>query len=207
MKFLRRISMFFIYPVTMFAMGFISNSMLEDYFYPGEQYQENDDIVTDKQHTEPVVETVYAAEPIITADTSYVVISYDLPTGTAEEKEELTPDSYIGYTREKLEEALREYDNSPSLTDLEKGFLGIELLSFSSDKVIVKKNYEKQESGFYLLNENHNVVVYDKSLKYFYMNTGIRTEDLPKELQEEVLHMKYIADENELYHFLESYSS
>lgn len=207
MKFVRRISMLFIYPATMFSLGFVSNSAIQNYFYPGEQYQNGNDTDLDVPQTEPVVETVYAADPIITADTSYVVISYDLPTGTAEEKIEVAPDCYIGYNRENLEDALKEYDKSPSLTDLEKGFLGIELLSFSADKVIIKKNYEKQESGFYLLNENHNVVVYDKSLKYFYMNTGIRTEDLPKSLQEEVLHMKYIADENELYHFLESYSS
>lgn len=207
MKFVRRISMLFVYPTAMFLLGYITGSAAQDYFYPGEQCQEGNDIQSEKTQTEAVVETAYAAEQVITADTSYVVISYDLPTGIAEEKEEVTPDCYIGYNREKLEEALRAYDKSPSLTDLEKGFLGIELLSFSEDKVIIKKNYEKQESGFYLINENHNVVVYDKSLKYFYMNTGIKTEDLPKELQEEVIHMKYISDENELYHFLESYSS
>lgn len=207
MKFIRRISMFFVYPVTMFALGFVSNSVIQDFFYPGEQYQENNNIVQGELQTEQTIETAYTDEPIITADTSYVVISYDLLGKTAKEEKEVTPDCYIGYSRENLEEALREYDKSPSLTDLEKGFLGTELLSFSADKVIVKKNYEKQESGYFLLNENHNVVVYDKSLKYFYMNTGIRTEDLPIEIQEEILHMKYIADENELYHFLESYSS
>ena len=156
---------------------------------------------------EPVVETVYSKEPIITANTSYVVISYDIQNKTAQEKTERTPDSYIGYNRQELEEALQVYGKSPSLTDLEKGFLGIELLSFSPEKVIVKKNYEKYESGFFLINENHNVVVYDKNLKYMYMNTGIKTEDLPKTVQEEILHMKYIPDETELYHFLESCSS
>lgn len=207
MKFVRRISMFFIYPMTMFTLGFMSNNMVNDYFYPGEQYHEKADVSGEPVQEDVVVETAYATDPIITADTSYVVISYDIQTKTANENEEVAPDSYIGYNREKLEEALRAYGKSPSLTDLEKGFLGIELLSFSPEKVIVQKNYEQQESGFYLLNENHNVVVYDKSLRYLYMNTGIKTEDLPKALQEEVLRMKYIADENELYHFLESYSS
>lgn len=207
MKFVRRISMFFIYPLTMFSLGFVSNTVIQDYFYPGEQYHEDEEQESYDKQPEPAVEAAYVPEPIITADTSYVVISYDMQDGTAEETKETTPDSYIGYNREKLEEALSAYDKSPSLTDLEKGFLGIELLSFSPEKVIVKKNYEKQESGFYLLNENHNVVVYDKSLKYMYMNTGIKTEDLPKEVQEEVLHMKFIPSETELYHFLESYSS
>ena len=39
------------------------------------------------------------------------------------------------------------------------------------------------------------------------MNTGIRTEDLPQVLQDEIMRMKYIETENELYNFLESYSS
>jgi len=206
MKFVRRISMFFIYPIMMYILGFASGTMIENYFYPGEQYQDTKS-VTEKQQTEPVVETVFTTEPVITADTRYVVISYDLLSGTAKEQKEITPDSYIGYNRVKLEEALDAYDKSPSLTDLEKGYLGIELLSFSPEKVIIQKNYEKKENGFYLLNENHKVVVYDKSLQYLYMDTGIRTKDLPDALQQEVLHMKFIANENELYHFLESYSS
>lgn len=206
MKFVRRISVFFIYPMTMFIFGFASGTVIQDFFYPGEQYQEIKEI-EQKKEEEAVVETVFAKEPVITADTSYIVISYDMHSKKAEEKKEETPDSYIGYDRSKLEEALIEYDKSPSLTDLEKGYLGIELLSFSPEKVIVQKNYEKQEKGFYLLNENHKVMVYDKTLQYLYLDTGIRTEDLPDSLQQEVLHMKYIANENELYHFLESYSS
>lgn len=206
MKFVRRISIFFIFPMTMYILGFASGIIIEDFFYPGEQYQDKK-VLTESRETEPAVETVFATEPVITADTSYVVISYDLQSGTAKEEKEITPDSYIGYNRIKLEEALNAYDKSPSLTDLEKGYLGIELLSFSPEKVIIQKNYEKKENGYYLLNENHKVVVYDKSLQYLYMDTGIRTKDLPDALQQEVLHMKYIANENELYHFLESYSS
>ncbi len=40
-----------------------------------------------------------------------------------------------------------------------------------------------------------------------YMNTGIRMEALPQSLQDEIMLMKYIETENELYNFLESYSS
>ena len=58
-----------------------------------------------------------------------------------------------------------------------------------------------------LINEQNYVVVYDENFKYRYMNTGISTEDLPEELQTEILNMKYIGSEQELYHFLESYSS
>ena len=39
------------------------------------------------------------------------------------------------------------------------------------------------------------------------MNTGIRMESLPQTLQDEIMVMKYIETENELFDFLESYSS
>ena len=37
MKFVKRISLFFIYPLTMFAMGFASNMAIMEFFYPGDQ--------------------------------------------------------------------------------------------------------------------------------------------------------------------------
>lgn len=207
MKFVKRISLFFIYPITMFGMGFAANMAIYEFFYPGSA--QNEPIVHEEEviPSEPVVETGYQAEPVITADTSYIVLSYDALSGELKENEETPPDKYLGLNRQELEGELREYEESPSLTDLEKGFSHIELLSFSPVRVVVRKSYEREEEGFFLVNENHCVVVYDKSLTHVYMNTGIRVEELPWTIQREILHMKYIETENELYNFLESYSS
>ena len=112
-----------------------------------------------------------------------------------------------GLTREELQQELELYEKSPSLTDQEEGLSGVELLSFSGDRVVVRKNYEKAEEGYYLVCEDHKVVVYDRSLTHMYLNTGILLENLPWELQNEIIHMKLIRTESELYHFLESYSS
>lgn len=57
------------------------------------------------------------------------------------------------------------------------------------------------------MNENHYVVVYQKDLQNVYMNTDIPVEELPENLQEEIIKIKYIENEKELYNFLESYSS
>ncbi len=212
MKFVKRISLFFIYPLTMYSLGFVSSMMIDEFFYPG-NYSAKTEVnpVTEENDSEVIqeplpLEVAVLQEPVITADTRYVVVDYDIVTDTISQQEEVTPDKYIGLDREELEEALKEYEESPSLTDLEKGFESIELLSFSADKIVIRKNFEKP-AGYFLINENHNVVVYDKSLKHLYMDTGIQTQDLPKELQDEIMQMKYIEDEMELYHFLESYSS
>lgn len=73
---------------------------------------------------------------------------------------------------------------------------------------MVRKSYEPEEDqGFFLLNENHYVVVYNQKLTEVYMDTDILVEDLPQKLQEEIINMKFVEDEGELYNFLESYSS
>ena len=44
-------------------------------------------------------------------------------------------------------------------------------------------------------------------LKTVYMNTNIALDSLPDTLKQEIIQNKYIATEEELYNFLESYSS
>ena len=63
MKFVKRISLFFIYPLTMFAAGFASNIAIMEFFYPGEQIlriseEENSELLPETEEesedTEPV---------------------------------------------------------------------------------------------------------------------------------------------------------
>lgn len=211
MKFVKRISLFFIYPLTMFAVGFGANMAIMEFFYPGEKVtrmEAADSLLPGEEEEEPV-EVAMRQEPIMTADTSYVVQSYDVLSGQVQEAEELAPDKFMGLDRERLSEEIGEYNANPSLTDLERGFTFMELISFSPERVVVRKSYEivDTEKGFFLLNENHYVVVYDYSLSHVYMNTDILVESLPENLQKEILNMKFVEDEKGLYNFLESYSS
>ena len=207
MKFVKRISLFFIYPLSMFAIGFASNMMMMDYFYPNNLKRENakaQEMPVKEQMPVSVMDT-----PVVTANTRYVIQEYNALNGQLTQNEETAPDKFIGLDRTKLAQEIENYNKKPSLTDQEKGFTFMELVSFSSDNVVVKKSYEKQEAanGFFLLNENHYVVVYDHELSGIYMNTNILVEELPEKLQNEIIHMKYIQDEGELFNFLESYSS
>lgn len=210
MKFVKRISLFFIYPLSMFSLGFAANMAIMEFFYPGDNYEPPR--AKQQAAAEPVeesVEVLGSQEPVVTADTRYVVQNYNTVTGEKVEEESDTPDKYIGLDRDKLVGEITEYNQNPSLTDLEQGFEYMELVSFSAGRVVVRKSYQPpdEEKGFFLLNEDHYVVVYDHSLSNVYMTTDIVVEDLPEELQEEILNMKYVEDEGELYNFLESYSS
>lgn len=228
MKFVKRLSLFFIYPLTMFALGFASNMAIMEFFYPGESnrfVKQNDsgefqitpvDIdIPDKKEEDVLlpeepepVEVAMSEEPVVNANTRYVLEQYNAISGESTEDEAAMPDKFIGLNREKLVDEIEEYNRNPSLTDLEQGFTYMELVSFSAGRVVVRKSYElEEEKGFFLLNENHHVVVYDHSLSNVYMDTEILVENLPESLQEEILNMKFVEDEKELYQFLETYTS
>ena len=164
--------------------------------------------VIDRAAEEPVIGAAAAQEPVVTADTRYLLEMVNLSEGTVTENEETIPVMYIGLNREELLEALSAYEDNPPLTELEQGFESIELTAFSKDRVAVCKYYKEQEpQKFYLMVADHFIVVYEEDRSTLYMNTDILLERLPDALQREIMEGKLVASEEELYLFLESYSS
>lgn len=123
------------------------------------------------------------------------------------EKEENAPQKYVGLTRRKLQQELELYEKSPSLTDQEEGLSGVELLSFPETESLYGRIMKKLKKDIILFVKTTRWLCTDRSLTHMYLNTGILLENLPWELQNEIIHMKLIRTESELYHFLESYSS
>lgn len=207
MKFIKRISIFFIMPIAMFVGGLAVGMGILDYFYPGKT--EKTPIPFQEEKAVESIEVAVQAEVTITADTTYVIQEHDDVSGLIEETDSIAPEKYIGMTRELFLKTIEEYNTFPSLKDLEKGFVGCEVVSFSPQKVIVRKNYllEEMPEGFFLINENNYITVYYGDLEKIYMNTNIKLKDLPEELQQEIIYIKFIEKEEELYDFLESYSS
>ena len=204
MKFVKRISMFFIYPMTMFSIGFVCNMTIQGYFYPGQMEKKQ------PAKQESALElTSLTREPVITADTIYQLQKYDMLTGEQKIIEEKLPDKYMGMNRNTFVKAMSEYETIPSLTDKEEGFRSAEVLSFSEQRVVVRKYYEYKTmpEGFYLFNENNMVVVYYGDRKTLYMHTNVCLEHLPEQLKLDIIQVKYMETEAELFAFLESYSS
>lgn len=164
--------------------------------------------VIDTEMEDQIIEAAAAQESVVSADTRYLLEMVDLSKGTVTESEETIPVMYIGLNREELLEALSAYEDNPPLSELEQGFETIELTAFSRDRVAVCKYYkEKEPQGFYLLVADHFIVVYEQDRSTLYMNTDILLERLPDTLQREIVEGKFVASEEELYLFLESYSS
>lgn len=214
MKLIRRISLFLMLSGIMLGIGGYTALKAEQFFYPnryqtkesGQQNRQSMPEMSDIQ--EQVIEAAVAEVPVVTADTAYLIEEVDLTSGIVNEKEENVPVKYIGLDREGLLQELESYDRNPPLTELEQGFETIELTAFSKDRVVICKYYRKEENtGYYLMVADHFIVVYLEDKQTLYMNTDILLASLNDGLQAEIMQGKYIETEEELYNFLESYSS
>lgn len=217
MKLIRRISLFLVLSGVMLGVGGYTALKAEQFFYPNryqvketrnyEKQQVQQNSANDDQQPQ-VIEAAAEDIPVVTADTAYLVEKVDLVSGTVNETEESIPLKYIGLNREELIQELEAYDNNPPLTELEQGFETIELTAFSKDRVAICKYYKLEEDkGYYLMVADHFIVVYREDKQTLYMNTDILLESLSDALQTEIMKGKYVETEEELYNFLESYSS
>lgn len=202
-----------------------------EYFYPGRITQEEDNVKEDvkweqisgtvdadkagqEERTEvqkPSKEAVQTSviRENLNADTAYVLEEKDVRNDTVVETVLKLPAKYIGMNRQEFLEAMDSYAVSPPLEELERGFVGLEVLSFSPEKVVVQMNYEYVLPGesYYLTVEDNYVVVYLEDRQTIYMDTEILLTELPEEIQQQIIQMMYIPDEESLYDFLENYSS
>ena len=232
MKILKGISLFLIYPLFMLGIGFYTGVKASHFFYPEERnleemnYQSADDISIEQQLLEPMqviddffdydmaAEAEDSQEVAVTAatlcvDTNYVLEEADILNHTVVETSTRLPDRYIGMDREQFLQAMETYENSPPLSEQERGFVSLEVISFSRERVVVRKNYRfvQPSSSFYLAVYNNEVIVYLEDKETVYIETHIQLDSLPEQLQEQIIEMMWIEDEEKLYSFLENYSS
>lgn len=93
----------------------------------------------------------------------------------------------------------------------------IALLQQKNETLLAKQEQSKENSAeslkvvepyqYVLLAEDGFVVVYHTDRKTLYAATDILLKELPEELQQEIQNGKMIDSEEQLYNFLENYSS
>ena len=232
MKILKGISLCLIYPLFMLGIGFYTGVKASHFFYPGEQFPENinyesgNDNSAEQELMEPVqvtddffdYETADGAEDAqeaavtsttLCVDTNYVLEEADILNHTVVETSTRLPDRYIGMDREQFLQALENYENAPPLSEQERGFVSLEVVSFSRERVVVRKNYRfvQPSASFYLAVYNNEVIVYLEDKETVYIETHIQLDSLPEQLQKQIIEMMWIENEEKLYSFLENYSS
>lgn len=220
MKVLKGISLFFLYPLFLFALGVWIGVQTEHFFYPGpaetglsvENDTDGNEIAVNElfeAEEKLSVKEVSVGEETLSADTEYVLREADVLRGTEVETVWELPKQYIGMNRERFVSAVQNYSDYPPLTELEQGFVNAEVVSFARARVVVRKSYQyiMPGDGFYLAVKDNEVVVYLEDKKTIYMNTGIMLETLPENVQKQIIQTMFVESEGDLYGFLESYSS
>ncbi len=82
-----------------------------------------------------------------------------------------------------------------------------EVKKAQSEKTVTADGHALKEDCYYLKEVNGYVVVFLSDKKTAYEYTDILCEELPETIREELVNGKYIATQEELYGFLENYSS
>ena len=239
MKFVKGIGLFFVYPLTMLVIGFYAGIEFTHFFYPGQQspfqlydrtaeqdmsgdgsdvIQLSDAGTDDRSQTsgQSLEETgegemLYASNSSETlyVGTKYVLEETDVLRHTVVETTGRLPDKYVGMNREQFLAAMEIYEASPPLKELERGFVGLEVLSFARERVVVRMNYKyiQPSASFYLAVYDNAIRVYLEDRSTVYIDTDITLDSLPFGLQQEIIQMMWIENEEALYSFLETYSS
>jgi hypothetical protein len=198
---------FFLCVITL-GLVYFSAYFYSVYFLKSDITPIETEVISEDEHSEAVLVDTNDV-PSIKIHTDYVVENYNLNDYTLSIAEEELPLEYVGLTREELIAVISDYSNYPSDEDISAGFDSMQLISFSEDKVIVRKNMKPVivPEHFYLMAENHYVSVYYEDRSTIYMYTGIAMDSLPESVRREIIGGKYISNIHELYNFLETYSS
>lgn len=144
-----------------------------------------------------------------TCDTVCIYEDIDKKDGSVSMLEEKLPAKYIGLNREELERILAEDSLVPTLEEKEKGFKSQHLELFSADKIKVLRIYDttREVSGFYIMEVDGEIRVYEYDKTTLYFKTGLKPESLPPDVRHQIQEGKFMDTELQVYHFLESYSS
>lgn len=186
-------------------------------YYYALKYMTSDNIITkDKlQEDNPAVdymnreqdlnEVNAEQENIISNRTSYVEESYNMDTDELQKETMTPPVEVLGYNRQQLIDYLTTYMSK----NKDETLVNIQLVSFSTDSVVVRKTVRTIEKtyNYYVLVENGMISVYkaDKETKYF--DTGIHLSEVEEKERQKLTDGFYVEDIRELYNYLESITS
>ncbi|MBR1931758.1 MAG: hypothetical protein IJ833_09880 [Lachnospiraceae bacterium] len=239
MKFVKSISLFVVYPLLTAMLGFFGGFELARFFYPEQEQQltiqseyvqddasgayhvsaadaeesgvdeKEPDSDVEEEISDTELKEVSSLSETLSVDTEYVLEEMDVSDSSSVETVWRLPAKYVGMNREQFLEAMELYEAFPPLSEMERGFVGLEVLSFSRERVVVQMNYQyvQPSKSFYLAVKDNEVVVYLEDQETLYLYTGIELDKLPEALQLQIMQMLWVENEESLYDFLEAYSS
>lgn len=177
--------------------------------FPKEEHLVTDETEDSAPKTAEELYQVQKMNILTTCDTVCIYENIDKKDGSVSMEEEALPVKYIGLNREELETMLAQDSLAPTLEEKQKGFKSQHLELFSADKIKVLRIYDTAQgaTGFYIMEVNGEICVYEHDKETLYFKTGLHAESLPAEVWHELREGKFMDSELQVYHFIESYSS
>lgn len=205
---------FFLYSCMLFAGGLLCAFQIEAFFYPGREAPfdagENSMLLSDlpDRNRRDSIEQTASGGVRLTASTKMVVRICNLDEGSERQELLSLPVMLIGCSRAETERFFIQFQETASLKEREAGFLNAELLSFSPEQIVVRKNYRKQErpSSFKLVVEHNMVTVYEQETGILYLRTALDARTLPPRIRKRVLAGYSDVSADSLEKFLVSYA-
>lgn len=164
----------------------------------------------DEQENEPdTLEAGAIASNTVLPTVSYIEETYNMVTGQLDSVSRTAPGFLIGMTKEELSKYVADYMENISLTEYEAGLLSYEIVSFSENKVVLRKTYDasKVPYKYYVNITDGMVTVFYSDMKSVFEYTHIPAVDLSEEDRLSLIEGIYVKDREELYSILEGFSS
>lgn len=187
------------------AAGVLSGAYYYSYHKAAEHAREQNNIIDAEQ----VRAADTSKQDIVLPDTECIMEIYDIATGQKTSGAFENREEIMGRNREEIMEYLTLYMEEPPIEEFQKGLTAYELLSFSTEKVVLRKTYDSNQViyEYYIAVFDNEVVVYYSDKKTVFEYTGISTENLPEIELRKLNYGIYVKNQEELYGILENYSS
>ena len=162
-----------------------------------------------EQEISETVEAGILSHNTVLPTVSYIEETYNTVTGRLDSAARTAPGFLIGMTREELEEYVGNYMENLSLAEYEAGLQAYDIVSFSENKVVLRKTYDASKIPYkYYVNVTDGMVtVFYSDLKSVYEYTHIPAVDLSEEDRLALIEGIYVKNREELYSILEGFSS
>lgn len=152
---------------------------------------------------------VSSSQDTLHENASYFLEICCLQSRTEEREQLALPGFMVGIDRKGLKAYVDGYMDTMPVTEYLNGLISFEIVSFSEDRVVLRKTYDetKVENQFFICGKNGSVIVYYSDLKTVYEYTDIPLNELSDEVRQSVEQGFYVKDIQELYSILEGYTS
>lgn len=148
-------------------------------------------------------------EVIISNISQIIVEKVDMNTADVSQEKIQTPMKYLGMNRSQLIEALRDEVIHMSTHDKTNGLISCELISFTRNRVVIRKTYSRASlpKEYYIMEKNGYLAIYLKDKTTLYDNTDILYKNLDETTKKQVKDGLYISSLEDLYDFLQNHTS